>query len=253
LPQKVEIYKYRIFVNIMTLPAPSTPTYELTLPSTGKKIKFRPFLVKEEKILLLAEQSEDEKEIKDAIKSVIENCLVTKLKIEDLSYFDFEYIFLQLRARSAEEHLDLVITCKDDNKTKVDHRIDLLKVQVEKSKKSESKIMLSDDMGIVLRYPGIDEFVKFAMMGKILPDSEVVEYVASKVSQIFQGEDVWDSEDLTQDEIVEWLDKLTQKQFVKIGEFFENLPVLRHKFKIKNPTTGVESEYALEGLQSFFV
>jgi len=236
----------------MTLPAPSTPTYELTLPSTGKKIKFRPFLVKEEKILLLAEQSEDENEIKGAIKSVIENCLITKVKIEDLSYFDFEYIFLQLRARSAEEHLDLVITCKDDNKTKVDHRIDLLKVQVEKSKKSDNRIMLSDDMGIVLRYPGIDEFVRFAMMGKTLPDSEVVEYVASKVSQIFQGEDVWDSEDLTQEEIIEWLDKLTQKQFVEIGEFFENLPVLRHKFKVKNPTTGVESEYVLEGLQNFF-
>jgi hypothetical protein len=236
----------------MTLPAPSTPTYELTLPSTGKKIKFRPFLVKEEKILLLAEQSEDENEIKGAIRSVIENCLITKLKIEDLSYFDFEYIFLQLRARSSEEHLDLVITCKDDNKTKVDHRIDLLKVQVEKNKKSDNRIMLSDDMGIVLRYPGIDEFVRFAMMGKTLPDSEVVEYVASKVSQIFQGEDVWDSEDLTQEEIIEWLDKLTQKQFVEIGEFFENLPVLRHKFKVKNPTTGVESEYVLEGLQNFF-
>jgi hypothetical protein len=236
----------------MTLPIPSTPTYELTLPSTGKKIKFRPFLVKEEKILLLAEQSEKEDEITEAIKTVIQNCLITKIKIEDLSYFDLEYIFLQLRARSAEEHLDLVITCKDDNKTQVNHRIDLLSVEVEKTKKSSNKIMLGDDLGIILKYPGINEFVRFAMMGNQLPDNEVIEYVASKVDQIFQGEDVWDCEDLTQKEIVEWLDNLTQKQFVQIGEFFENLPVLRHKFKIKNPTTGVESEYVLEGLQNFF-
>lgn len=236
----------------MSLPAPSTPTYELTLPSTGKKIKFRPFLVKEEKILLLAEESENEDEIKEAIKTVVQNCLITKIKLEELSYFDLEYIFLQLRARSAEEFLDLVITCKDDNETKVNYRVDLLSVEVEKTKKSNNKIMLGEDFGIILRYPGIDEFVRFAMMGSNLPDSEVVEYVASKVDQIFQDEEVWDSADLSQKEIIEWLEKLTQKQFVKIGEFFENLPVLRHKFTIKNPTTGVESEYTLEGLQNFF-
>lgn len=236
----------------MSLPAPSTPTYELTLPSTGKKVKFRPFLVKEEKILLLAEESEKEEEIKEAIKTVVQNCLITKIKLEELSYFDLEYIFLQLRARSTEEFLDLVITCKDDNQTTVNYRVDLLDVEVEKTKKSNNKIMLGEDLGIIMKYPGIDEFVKFAMMGNTLPDSEVVEYVASKVDQIFQGEEVWDSVDLTQKEIVDWLEKLTQKQFVQIGEFFENLPVLRHKFKIKNPKTGVESEYTLEGLQNFF-
>jgi hypothetical protein len=236
----------------MSLPAPSTPTYELILPSSNKKIKFRPFLVKEEKILLLAEESEKEEEIKQAIKTVVHNCLITKIKLEELSYFDLEYIFLQLRARSTEEFLDLVITCKDDNETKVNYRVDLLQVEVEKSKKSNNKIMLGEDLGIIMKYPGIDEFVKFAMMGNTLPDSEVVEYVASKVDQIFQGEEVWDSVDLTEKEIVEWLEKLTQKQFVQIGEFFENIPVLRHKFKIKNPKTGVESEYVLEGLQNFF-
>ena len=236
----------------MSLPAPSTPTYELILPSTGKTIKFRPFLVKEEKVLLLAEQSEDEKQIKEAIKSVIKNCIITRVKIEEFTYFDLEYVFLQLRARSAEEHLELIITCKDDDTTKVTYRFNLLDVEVEMGEKSNKKIMLGEDLGIVLKYPGMDEFVKFAMMGNSLPDSEVVEYVASKVDQIFQGEEVWDSEDLSQKEIIEWLEKLTQKQFVLIGEFFENLPVLRHKFKVTNPNTGVESEYVLEGLQNFF-
>jgi hypothetical protein len=120
------------------------------------------------------------------------------------------------------------------------------------NEKSSNKIMLGEDLGIILKYPGINEFVKFALMGKELPDAEVIEYVASKVDQIFQGEEVWDVADLKKQEIVDWLDNLTQKQFVKIGEFFENLPVLRHKFKIKNPTTGVEDEYVLEGLQNFF-
>lgn len=236
----------------MPLPAPITPTYELTLPSNGKKVKFRPFLVKEEKILLLAEQSEDEKEIKDAIKQVIENCLITKIKLEDLSYFDFEYIFLQLRARSAEEFVELTITCKDDGKTQIPYKLNLLEVEVDKPKKSNNKIMLGEDLGIILKYPGIDEFIRFSLMGNELPDSEVVEYVASKVDQIFQGEEVWDSTDVSKEEILEWLEKLTQKQFIQIGEFFENLPVLRHKFKLKNPNTKVESEYTLEGLQSFF-
>jgi hypothetical protein len=237
----------------MTLPRPSTPTYELTLPSTSKVIKFRPFLVKEEKVLLLAEQSEDEKEIKNAIKDVIKNCIVTsRIKVEDFTYFDLEYVFLQLRARSAEEHLDLVITCKDDNKTQVNHRINLLNVEVKMNSKSSNKIMLDEDFGLILKYPGMDEFVRFAMMGKQLPDEEVIEYVATKVDQIFQGEEVWDAADLKKQEIVDWLDNLTQKQFVKIGEFFENLPVLKHEFKLKNPTTGVESEYVLEGLQNFF-
>ena len=236
----------------MALPKPTTPTYELTLPSTGKTIKFRPFLVREEKVLLFAEQSEDEKQIRDAIREVIKNCITSRIRIDDLTYFDLEYVFLQLRARSAEEHIELIITCKDDNTTKVTHRINLLDVEVDMNEKSNNKIMLEEDFGIILKYPGIDEFVKFAMMGKQLPDEEVIEYVATKVDQIFQGEEVWDSVDLKKQEIIDWLDGLTQKQFVKIGEFFEHLPVLRHKFKIKNPTTDVESEYVLEGLQNFF-
>jgi len=236
----------------MALPKPATPIYELTLPSTQKIIKFRPFLVREEKVLLLAEQSEDETQIRDAVKEVIKNCIISRIRMDDLTYFDLEYVFLQLRARSAEENLDLTITCKDDNETKVSHRINLLKVEVDMNEKSSNKIMLGEDLGIILKYPGINEFVKFALMGKELPDAEVIEYVASKVDQIFQGEEVWDVTDLKKQEIIDWLDNLTQKQFVKIGEFFENLPVLRHKFTIKNPTTGVEDEYVLEGLQNFF-
>ena len=146
-----------------------------------------------------------------------------------------------------------MITCKDDNTTKVPYKINLLNIQVEMNSKSNNKIMLDEDFGIIMKYPGIDEFVSFSMMGKELPDSEVVDYVASKVDQIFQGDEVWDAADLKKEEIIDWLEKLTQKQFVMIGDFFENIPVLRHKFKVKNPNTGEESEYVLEGLQSFFV
>lgn len=236
----------------MALPQPATPTYELTLPSTGKLVKYRPFLVKEEKVLLLAEQTEDEDRIRDAIKQVIKNCLITRIKVEDLTYFDMEYLFLQLRARSAEEMLDLVITCKDDNETKVNYKLNLLDVKVEMNEKSSNKIMISEDMGLVLNYPGVNDFVRYSLMGKDLPESEVVEYVADKVTQIFDGEEVYDSADCSKKEIVEWLEKLTQKQFLKISDFFQNLPVLRHKFKVVNPKTGVESEYTMEGLTNFF-
>lgn len=235
----------------MALPKPTTPTYELTLPSNGKTIKFRPFLVKEEKILLLAEQTEDEKQIKEAIKEVIKNCIISRIKVEDLTYFDLEYVFLQLRARSAEENVELIITCKDDNETKVNYTFNLLDVEVQ-MKETKNKIMLGDDSGLLMKYPGLDEFVKFSMMGKSLPDSEVVDYVASKIDQIFHGEEVFESADLKKSEIVDYINCLTQKQFAKIGEFFEDLPVLKHTFTIKNPNTGVENEYALEGLANFF-
>jgi hypothetical protein len=235
----------------MALPKPITPTYELKLPSTGKTIKFRPFLVKEEKILLMAEQTEEEKQIKDIIKEVIKNCIISRIKLEDLTYFDLEYVFLQLRARSAEENVELIITCRDDETTKVNYTFNLLNVEVQMTE-TKNKIMLGDDSGLIMKYPGLDEFVKFSMMGKGLPDSEVLDYVASKVDQIFQGEEVFESADLKKSEIVDYLGSLTQKQFANIGEFFDNLPVLKHTFTITNPNTGVDSEYTLEGLSNFF-
>lgn len=236
----------------MSLPIPSTPTYDLTLPSTQKTIKFRPFLVREEKLLLMAEQSEDEKVMKDAIIEVVKNCIVSKIKIEDLTFFDLEYIFLQLRARSLEEFLSLEITCKDDGVTKVPYKINLLEVEVEgRHGKGDNKIMLDDDFGVIMKYPGINDFVKFVGLRKDLPDEEVYDYLSQNIDQIFNGEDVIECSDYPKEELIEWIDKLTQKQFNKIATFYENQPKLRHKFKIKNPNTGVESEYVMEGLLNF--
>lgn len=236
----------------MTLPQPSTPTYELTLPSSEKLIKFRPFLVKEEKLLLMAEQSEDEKTMKDAIVDVVKNCVITRIKVEDLTYFDLEYIFLQLRARSLEEFLELDVICKDDGVTKVSHTINLLEVGVDgRHEKGNNKIMLDDNFGVIMKYPGINDFVRFVGLRKDLPDDEVYEYLSKNIEQIFTSDDVIECSDHSHDEIIEWIDKLTQKQFNKIAQFYENQPKLRYKFTVKNPNTGIESEYVMEGLLNF--
>ena len=238
----------------MALPKPATPTYELTLPSTGKTIKYRPFLVKEEKVLLLAEQSEDEKQIKRSIVDVIKACIISRVKVEDLPYFDLEYIFLQLRARSAEEIVQLTVPCKDDPEVTVPYNLNLLEVEVEGvDGMGSNKIMIGEDCGLIMKYPGIDDFVKFVISQDTVLDEEITEFVAERIEQIFDAEEVTDCSELKTKEIIEWLGNLTQKQFVKIGEFYENLPKLRHKFTITNPNTGFESEYTLEGLNDFFV
>jgi len=238
----------------MALPKPATPTYELTLPSTGKIIKFRPFLVKEEKLLLLADQSEDFKQKRQAIKDVIKACILSRIKVEELPYFDLEYIFLQLRARSAEEFLDLEINCRDDGETKVSHRINLLEVEVQGTEEENpNKIMLSESMGVVLNYPSLDDFINFAMLGETLDETNVYDYVASRIDQIFDDEEVVDGNEATKKDLLEWVDNLTSKQLAKISSFFENLPKLRYEFTVTNPSTGVELKYALEGLKDFFV
>jgi len=238
----------------MALPQPSTPIYELVIPSSGKTVKYRPFLVKEEKVLLLAEQSEDEKTMKNAIVQIVKNCIISRVKVEDLTYFDLEYIFLQLRARSLEEFLDMTITCRDDGETTVNHRINLLEVEVDgRHGKGDNKIMLNEDedFGIIMKYPGLNEFVKFVGLRLDFDDDEVTEYVAGNIEQIFKGEDVEECSDYKSEEMIEWVDNLTQKQFNKIADFYENQPRLRYKFNITNPKTGVESEYVLEGLLNF--
>lgn len=238
----------------MALPKPATPTYELTLPSTGKPIKFRPFLVKEEKLLLLADQSEDFKQKRQAIKDVIKACILSRVKVEELPYFDLEYIFLQLRARSAEEFLELEITCRDDGETKVTHTINLLEVEVQGAEEENpNKIMLSEDMGVVLKYPSMDDFINFAMLGETLDETNVYDYVASRIDQIFDADEVTDSSDATKKELIDWVDNLTSKQLAQISSFFEKLPKLRHEFYITNPNTGVELKYVMEGLKDFFV
>jgi len=236
------------------LPTLSVPSYELALPSTGKTIKYRPFLVREEKLLLLAMESEDPKEIETAVKDTLKNCILTRgVKIESLASFDLEYLFLKIRSVSAGEDIKMKITCLDDGVTQVSVDINIDDIQVQKPEGHSNKIMLQEDVGMIMKYPGIDQFIQITLLNKDLttPD-ELFKLIAKCVDQIFQGEEVWESADMKLDAIVNFLDGMTQQQFEKVQQFFETMPVLKHELKVTNPNTGVETTYTLEGLQSFF-
>lgn len=238
----------------MPLPKPTVPTYELELPSTGKKIKYRPFLVKEEKILLLAMESEDENEIKNAVKDILKNCILTRgIKPEDLASFDLEYLFLKIRSVSAGEEISMKVTCQDDNETVVNVDINLNDVEVYKPEGHTNKIMVDDTIGIVMKYPAMDSFVSVTLLENDLETTdEVFEMLIKCIDQIFQGDEVWDAATTPKKELLGFIEGFTQQQFAKIQEFFDTMPVLRHEFSVVNPNTGVKSNYMLEGLQSFF-
>lgn len=236
------------------LPTLSVPSYELALPSTGKTIKYRPFLVKEEKILLLAMESEDPKEIESAVKDTLKNCILSRgIKIDNLASFDLEYLFLKIRSVSAGEDIKMKVTCIDDGVTQVTVDINIDDVQVQKPEGHTNKIILQDDVGMIMRYPGIDQFIQITLLNKDLTTTdELFVLIAKCVDQIFQGEEVWDAADMKLDQIITFLDGMTQQQFEKVQQFFETMPVLKHELEVTNPNTGVTSTYTLEGLQSFF-
>ena len=235
----------------MALPTMDLPTYELEIPSNKKKIKYRPFLVKEEKVLLLALESENEKNIKDAVVGLLKACIQSRVKVENLATFDLEYIFLNIRAVSVGEIVEMNVTCQDDDETQVRYNLNLTDVNVIFPEGHTSKIMLTDTTGVVMKYPSIDGFVQgqFSGAGK---DFDVIDAVAASIDQIFQGEDVYDESTTTKKEFVQFVESLTNEQLEKIQAFFETSPRLEHTFKVPNPNTGVESEYTLRGLQSFF-
>ena len=236
----------------MALPQVVLPTYELEIPSNGKKIKYRPFVVKEEKLLLLALETEDEKEIENAVKTLLKGCIQSRVKIEDLAIFDLEYIFLQIRAVSVGEVVEMNVTCKDDNETQVRYNLNLTEVKVNKPEGHSSKIMLSDDLGIMMKYPAWKEFVTGSIMGQSATADGIVDIVASCIDQIFDAEDVYDSSTTSKKEFVQFVEGLTNSQFEKIQEFFESTPRLEHSFTVKNPKTGEPSEFTISGLASFF-
>jgi hypothetical protein len=237
----------------MALPKIGIPTYELELPSTGKTIKYRPFVVKEEKVLLLALESEDEKEIKNAVKDLIKNCVQSRIKVEELPSFDLEYIFLKIRAASVSEEITMMVTCQDDGKTQVEAVININEVNVFKPEGHSNKIMLDDHTGIMLKYPGMDRFIDSEFLNKDIRTDEVFDFIASSVDQIFNEEEVWDSSTTSKKEMKEFIEGLTAKQFEVIQNFYETMPRLIHKFEVTNPNTGEKSEYTIEGLQNFFV
>jgi hypothetical protein len=237
----------------MALPQHALPTYELEIPSSGKKIKYRPFVVKEEKLLLLALETNDEKAVEDALKTLLKNCILTKgIKIEELPSFDLEYIFLQIRAVSVGETVEMNITCRDDEETVVKYVLDLTKVTVTKPEGHSNKIMLSDTTGMIMKYPAFDDFVRNSILGASPTADSVIEAMASCVDQIFDNEEVYDSSTTSKKEFIEWIEGLTNKEFEQVKQFFDETPRLEHTFSLKNPKTGVTSEYTIVGLTNFF-
>ncbi len=235
----------------MPLPKLVAPTYELELPSTGQKIKYRPFLVKEEKILLLAMESEDEKQMINAVQVILKNCIQTKLKVDDLSIFDIEYLFLNIRAKSVGEEIELNITCPDDGETMVPVTINVEDIQVQKSDEHEKIITLNDSISIVMKYPSMEMFVQNNLSGNVKPE-DIFEIASSCIEQVVDGEEVYEVKSFSKKEINEFLDSLDTNQFMKIQKFFETMPKLSHKITVTNPNTKKENEVVIEGLASFF-
>lgn len=237
----------------MPLPSIATPTYELEIPSLNKKIKYRPFLVKEEKILIIAMESEDPKQIAEAVKNVISNCILTKgIKVDQLSTFDIEYLFLNIRGKSVGEDVEVLITCPDDGTTQVPVKINLDDIKVVVSDEHNRDIKLDDTLTLRMKYPSMQEFIKtnFSIGSSTVDDT--FDMICSCVEQIYSEEESWAASDVTKKELSAFIEQLTSHQFKEIEKFFETMPKLSHTIKVKNPNTGFENDIVLEGLTSFF-
>jgi len=238
----------------MPLPKISTPSYELVIPSTKKKIKFRPFLVKEEKVLIIAMESNDAKQIANAVKDVLKSCILTRgIKVENLATFDIEYLFLNIRGKSVGEEVEVMITCPDDGETQVPSTINLDDIKVDISKNHSKDIVLDDDYTMRMKYPSMEEFVKTNFDSGNISVDDTFKLIASCIEQVYSEEESWASTDCTKKELSEFVEGLSSKQFKDVETFFDTMPKLSHKVKVVNPKTEVESEVTLEGLQSFFV
>lgn len=235
----------------MPLPKIVTPTYELRLPSTDQLIKYRPFLVKEEKVLLMAMESEDESQMISAVKTILKNCIISKVKVDDLAVFDIEYLFLNIRAKSVGEQIELNITCPDDGETTVPLEINVEDIQIQKSEDHSRIISLNDTISVVMKYPSMEMFVKTNFTASAKTE-DVFEIAASCIEQVVEGEDVYETKSFSKKEINDFLDSLDTAQFLLIQKFFETMPKLSHTVKVTNPITNVESDVVLEGLASFF-
>ena len=239
----------------MPLPKIATPTYELELPSTGQSIKYRPFLVKEEKVLVIALESEDNKQITTAIKAVLKSCILTKgVKVESLPTFDIEYLFLNIRGKSVGEELEVNVICPDDGETTVPVIINLDDIEVQKDENHSNKIKIDDSIMMELKYPSLDQFIKnnFDFNDKNAMDQSF-ELIASCIDKVYTEDEVWATADCTKKEVKEFLESMNSQQFKEIEAFFESMPKLSHTINVTNPNTKVESEVPLEGLASFFV
>ncbi len=228
----------------MTLPILAVPKYELTLPSTGKKIKYRPFLVKEEKILLRAEETSDEYERSQAIGQIIENCTFDAVKYSKLPVFDVEYIFLKLRAKSVGEIVTLNLLCQDDKKTFAKVKVNINDVKVDKIKPKDNIIQLDDTVGLVLKYPTMNDAVN--------RNEDFSDLLSSSILSVYDGDAVFDREDFSEEELKTFIDSMNPKQYIKTKEFFESIPRLYLDVRVLNPKTKVKTTQRIEGIESFF-
>ena len=239
----------------MPLPKINTPTFELVLPSNGKKIKYRPFLVREEKILIMALESEDMKQITDAVIQILSACILTRgVKINDMSTFDIEYLFLNVRSKSVGETVEVNVTCPDDNETSVSVNIDLDSIKVQKDKNHKNTIKLDDNLSMKLKYPSLKQFIEsnFEASNPNNTIDSTLGVITSCIDMIYNDEESWSGSESSQKELEDFVENLNTKQFQMIEDFFTTMPKLSHKVKVKNPKTEVESTVILEGLAAFF-
>lgn len=232
----------------MALPQLATAKYELTLPSTGEKVEYRPFLVKEEKVLMIAQSTGQQNDIVLAVEQIIDSCTFGKLNVKSLPMFDLEYVFLQLRSKSVGAESEVQVTCPDDRETKVPVKINLDEIKCVKEVGHDNNIKLTDTIGIIMDYPRVTS------INMVTSDdaSTAFNVIKDCVKQIYDAENVHDKSDMDEKELDEFLESMSHDQFEKVQEFFNTMPKVKHTVKVKNPNTGVESEVVLEGLNSFF-
>ena len=238
----------------MPIPKIATPTYELVLPSTKQEIKYRPFLVKEEKLLVLALESEDTKQITTAIKAVLRGCILTKgVKVDQLPTFDIEYLFLNIRGKSVGEEVELKITAPDDGETEIPITINIDEIEIQNDDEHTKQIKVDDNLMMEMKYPSLDQFIKsnFDFSGNVTMENSF-SLVASCVDKIYSEDEVWSTADCTKKEVIDFLEQMNSGQFKEVEKFFTTMPKLSHTIKVLNPVTKVESDVVLEGLSSFF-
>jgi hypothetical protein len=236
----------------MALPRIDVPIYELVVPSTDEKIKYRPFLVKEEKLLLIAMESGKNEDILRGVQDIVDSCTFNKLKLGNMPMFDIEYIFLQIRSKAVGEVSTLRVLCQDDKETYAKVKVDLTKIEVQVDDAHTNKIELSDDMGVIMKYPTIDSFAENGI--EDMTPSNMIDVIVTCISQIYdkKGEEVFDAKDSTKQELIDFVEQMNTQQFADVQKFFDTMPKLQHEITVENPKTKKKSKVVLSGLSDFF-